>query len=81
VDLCDGDGLGSDGFGGRALRLSVREYVATNYHPDREYLDGTLVERNVGERDHSRIQTDLSTCLNVRADSWASECSWSSGSK
>jgi len=50
--------------------ITVREYLATSYHPDREFIDGVLLERNVGERDHSRIQTDLSTYLNVRADDW-----------
>ena len=32
---------------------AVKEYLRTTYHPDREYVDGHLVERNVGERDRS----------------------------
>jgi Uma2 family endonuclease len=36
--------------------LSVSEYLAANYRPDREYVDGELVERNAGEWDHSRLQ-------------------------
>src|ERR1019366_7939929 len=50
--------------------ITVGEYLSASYRPDREYLDGMVVERNVGERDHSRVQTDLSTYLNVRAEHW-----------
>ena len=38
---------------------SVTEYLAKTYHPDREYVDGVAVERNLGERDHSALQTEL----------------------
>jgi Uma2 family endonuclease len=50
--------------------ITISEYLSTSYHPDREYLEGVVVERNVGERDHSRVQTDLSTYFNVRAEEW-----------
>jgi hypothetical protein len=33
---------------GEAL-ISVREYLSTSYSPDREYVDGRIVERSVGE--------------------------------
>ena len=36
--------------------VSVEEYLSTSYSPDREYVDGLVLERNLGERDHSRIQ-------------------------
>ena len=36
--------------------VSVEEYLHTDYSPDVDYVDGELVERNVGERDHSIIQ-------------------------
>ena len=36
--------------------MSVEEYLSTSYRPDREYVDGLVLERNWGERDHSRIQ-------------------------
>ncbi len=45
---------------------SVREYRATSYRPDREYVDGVLWERSMGERDHSELQTELAAWLNVR---------------
>jgi Uma2 family endonuclease len=36
--------------------VPISEYLATSYHPDREYVDGAILERNVGEYDHSRLQ-------------------------
>lgn len=33
--------------------VSVDEYLNTSYEPDMEYVDGVLVERNVGELPHS----------------------------
>jgi len=40
--------------------VSVEEYLNTSYDGgDREYVDGRIVERNLGERDHSRPQRKL----------------------
>jgi len=40
--------------------VAVEEYLRTSFDgPDREYLDGEIVERNVGEKDHSRAQKRL----------------------
>jgi Uma2 family endonuclease len=36
--------------------VSVDEYLHTNYNPDCDYVDGAIVERNVGELDHSDCQ-------------------------
>ena len=36
--------------------IPVEEYLRTCYEPDMEYVDGHLVERHVGEYDHSRLQ-------------------------
>ena len=46
--------------------VSLEEYLSTSYRPDREYIDGVILERNLGERDHSELQTEISTYLNVR---------------
>lgn len=46
----------------RAL-ISVEEYLATSYRPDCDYVDGEVVERNVGERDHSWLQGVLMRLL------------------
>jgi Uma2 family endonuclease len=40
--------------------VSVEEYLNTSYEDgDREYVDGQVVERNLGERDHSGVQGEL----------------------
>ena len=39
--------------------LSVEEYLNTSYDPDVEYLDGVLVERIVGDEDHSNVQSNI----------------------
>ena len=36
--------------------VSVEEYLATTYHPDCDYVDGHVLERNVGKRLHSHTQ-------------------------
>jgi Uma2 family endonuclease len=43
--------------------ISVEEYLHTSYRPDCDYVDGVLVERNVGEHDHSRLQGRLMVFL------------------
>src|SRR5262245_34252107 len=40
-------------------RVSLEEYLGTLYRPDCEYVDGLLVERNVGMRDHSELVVEL----------------------
>jgi Uma2 family endonuclease len=42
-----------------ATLVSLGEYLSTSYRPDRDYVDGQLLERNVGEWDHSRLQALL----------------------
>lgn len=39
-----------------ATVVSVGEYLQTVYRPDCDYLDGEVVERNVGEMPHGRLQ-------------------------
>src|SRR5438309_3327820 len=39
--------------------ISVEEYLSTSYDPDVEYVDGVLVERNVGDWLHSLIQSNI----------------------
>jgi Uma2 family endonuclease len=36
--------------------VSLEEYLATSYRPDQDYVEGLLFERNVGQKDHSRLQ-------------------------
>jgi Uma2 family endonuclease len=39
--------------------VTLDEYPDTAYSPDREYVDGVVVERNVGERPHSRTHSNF----------------------
>ena len=51
--------------------VTEEEYLSTSYEPDCEYEDGVLIERNVGERDHSWLQLAslcLSGCFNKPQD-------------
>ncbi len=39
-----------------ATLVSLEEYLKECYESDREYIDGELVERNMGEADHGALQ-------------------------
>jgi len=43
--------------------ISVEEYLNTSYDPDVEYVDGALVERNVGDYLHSLVQRNLTVAF------------------
>jgi Uma2 family endonuclease len=47
-------------------QISVKEYLKTVYRPDRDYVDGIVEERNLGERDHSWTQGRLVTFFMTR---------------
>ena len=53
-----------------ATLVSVEEYLSTSYRPDREYVDGVVQERNLGEWDHSRLQSLLCAYLVAREKQW-----------
>ena len=36
--------------------VPLSEYLETAYHPDRDYIDGELRERNVGKWEHAKLQ-------------------------
>lgn len=50
--------------------IPVEEYLASNYNPDQEYVDGILVERNAGEYDHARLQLLLGVFLAAHEKQW-----------
>jgi Uma2 family endonuclease len=39
-----------------SVQIPIAEYLATSYRPDREYIDGEIVERNMGSWEHGRVQ-------------------------
>src|ERR1035441_6057021 len=50
--------------------ISVEEYLNTSYSPDREYRDGYVLERNLGDKEHSRLQASLAHYLGRRRKQW-----------
>jgi hypothetical protein len=50
--------------------VSIEEYLNTSYRPDCDYVDGEVRERNVGEWDHSRMQSRLLVYLSVHEEEW-----------
>jgi Uma2 family endonuclease len=53
-----------------ATQISVSEYLETTYHPDCEYIDGELLERNVGKWTHARIQWLLALWFGKHESLW-----------
>jgi hypothetical protein len=53
-----------------AAIVPLTEYLSSSYRPDREYVDGELVERNVGEFDHANLQGLLIAYLSSRKSEW-----------
>jgi Uma2 family endonuclease len=53
-----------------AVLVSISEYLSTSYRPDQELIDGQLIERNVGEYDHSNLQGALIAWLTNRQRKW-----------
>ena len=42
-----------------ATLVSVDEYLTTAYRPDCDFVDGEVIERNVGRKDHSKLQRNI----------------------
>ncbi len=45
--------------------IRPEEYLHTSYSPDCDYVDGEVVERNVGEHDHAWLQLRIGSYLLV----------------
>jgi len=58
---------------GTIVGVSEGEYLATSYEPDCEFEDGVLIERNLGEQDHSWLQTALGAYFFRRRKLWGIE--------
>ena len=52
---------------------TVREYLHTSWSPDREFVDGRIAERNLGEKDHSIIQRFLTVLFAINRAPWGVE--------
>ncbi len=50
--------------------VSVSEYLSTSYRPDCDYVDGVVLERNLGEYDHARLQGEVFAYFHARRKEW-----------
>lgn len=50
--------------------VSLYEYLHTVYRPDMDYVDGVLEERNLGENEHSDLQTELAVLFRNQRNAW-----------
>lgn len=50
--------------------ISLEEYLDTSYSPDKEYRDGELLERNVGEKAHALLQGALVAYFHRHRKQW-----------
>jgi Uma2 family endonuclease len=50
--------------------LSIDEYLRTSYHPDCDFVDGEIEERNLGRREHARLQAVLTVWFGNNEKAW-----------
>lgn len=50
--------------------VPVEEYLRTMYHPDCDYVDGRVEERNVGEFEHAGVQKVILRLLWAKEEEW-----------
>jgi hypothetical protein len=48
----------------------VSEYLNSSYSPDRDFVDGRVEERNLGEHDHAAVQAALILGFGQRQAEW-----------
>ncbi len=53
-----------------AIQIPISEYLETTYHPDCEYIDGEIQERNVGKWSHARVQWLLALWFGRHESAW-----------
>ena len=52
---------------------TVREYLRTSWSPDREFVDGRIEERNLGEKEHSILQRFFTVLFAIHRAEWGVE--------
>ena len=53
-----------------ATHIPLEVYLRTSYHPDCDYVDGEVQERNLGEFDHSQLQMAVAAWFHARRKEW-----------
>jgi Uma2 family endonuclease len=49
---------------------TAEDYLRAAYHPDCEYVDGEILERNAGEKGHSKVQKQLVMFVAQHESEW-----------
>lgn len=57
-----------------ATQIRIDQYMNTSYHPDREFIDGELREKNLGKNEHARLQILLGAWLENNESLWQVAC-------
>ncbi len=52
------------------VQISLDEYLRSSYHPDCDYVDGEVQERNLGEFDHAAVQMFLGNWFFQHREDW-----------
>jgi Uma2 family endonuclease len=52
------------------VQISLEEYLRSSYHPDCDYVDGEVQERNLGEFDHAAVQMFLGNWFFQHREDW-----------
>jgi len=50
--------------------ISIDEYLRTSYHPDADFVDGQIEERNLGEFEHARLQNVIAAIFYNNEKAW-----------
>ena len=53
--------------------IPVEKYLRTVYRPDRDYIDGEVLKRNMGETPHARLQGFFLAFFRRHEDEWQIE--------
>jgi Uma2 family endonuclease len=51
--------------------MSIEDYLRTSYKPDADFIDGEIEERNMGEREHSTLESAIAATF------WNNRKQWS----
>lgn len=54
-----------------ATLIPVSEYLNTTWRPDRDYIDGEVKERNLGEQPHAHLQNILGAIFREHRKEWS----------